>query len=301
MKKTQWSLIVIPVTLLLILLQSCGNSVQPVEAKFAVVERADVHQVIPITGRIAYAEDQYIYAQASGIAARICVRDGERVGSNAALVRMEIPYVDEVLSAFAAGQDVVYRFTQHVPEAPNPQPVIRADKPCTVRQVLVEEGALVAAGTPLMRVSSHHQQIVCRAAPVDAARITPGMWAWIVTGRDTTCTATVKSVGELEADLLTGLTGHEVVLIPEREIEMPENASVDVDIFLAGSDDVLSIPIEAVTDRDTVWWVHDGRCTEISAQIVMSDEMRVWVHLPEGMTVAIGEFEEGQSVREVVE
>ena len=58
-------------------------------------------------------------------------------------------------------------------------------------------------------------------------------------------------------------------------------------------------PVEAVTERETVWWVSDGRCTEIPAKSVLSDEMNVWVGLPEGLPVAVGEFVEGQRVQEV--
>ena len=61
---------------------------------------------------------------------------------------------------------------------------------------------------------------------------------------------------------------------------------------------MLALPMEAITDRNTVWWVNKGRCTEIPAEIVLSDEMHAWVNLPEGLLVAIGEFEEGQLVME---
>ena len=113
------------------------------------------------------------------------------------------------------------------------------------------------------------------------------------------CIAAVESVGERKADILTGMEIQEIVLIPEKEIEMAEYAAVDADVYLAGSDDVLSLPLRAITERDTVWWVNEERCTEIPAQIVLHDEMRAWVHLPEGMTVAIGEFKEGQRIKEV--
>ena len=300
MKKMLWSLVLISVTLIF-LLQACSNGEDAAQARFAVVKRADVHKVIPITGRITYTEEEYICAQTAGVAARICVREGERVGADAALVRIEVPYIDDALSTFAAEQDVLHQVAQNVSDIPRSLCVIRADHPCTVRQVLIEDGARFTAGTPLMRVTSHEQRIVAAVSPVDAERITPGMWAWIVTEGETLCMATVESVGDISADLLTGFTVREVVLIPEKQIELPENTSVDVDIYLAGSDDVLSIPLEAITERDTVWWVHDGICTEIPASIVLRDEIRAWVHLPEGMSIAIGEFKNGQHVREVKE
>nr|MBR4281661.1 hypothetical protein [Clostridia bacterium] len=300
MKKTMLSLAMISAAII-VLLRACSNGNDIVEARFAVVTRADVHQVIPITGRMRYTEEEYVCAQLPGVAERICVREGERVESDSALVRIEVPYLDEALSAFASEQDALYRYSQNISDIPVSLRVIRADRPCTIRQILIEDGEAVTAGMPLMRVTSHEQQIVSAVSPVDAERITPGMWAWIVANGETLCMATVESVGDQSADLQTGVAAHEIILIPEKQIDLPENACVDVDIYLAGSDDVLSIPLEAITERDTVWWVHDGRCTEIPASIVLRDEMRAWVQLPEGMRIAIGEFKNGQRVREVEE
>ena len=77
MRKAVWSLVVMGTTLLVVMVLPLARHGHDVtEAKFAVVERADVHQVIPITGHIAYAEEQYIYAEASGLASQVCVREG---------------------------------------------------------------------------------------------------------------------------------------------------------------------------------------------------------------------------------
>jgi hypothetical protein len=104
------------------------------------------------------------------------------------------------------------------------------------------------------------------------------------------------------ADPVTGLVTIEVTLVPEQHIDCPEGAQVDVDIRLAGSDDVMVLPVKAINRQGNVWWVSDeGRCTEISAGIVMMDELHAWVQLPEGLPVAIGELQEGQLVREAAE
>ena len=97
-------------------------------------------------------------------------------------------------------------------------------------------------------------------------------------------------------DAVTGVICIPITLLPEKHIDLPEGASVEVDVYIQGSDDVCSLPIEAITERESVWWVNEGRCTEIDVQIVMSDEMRAWVMLPEGLQVAIGEFSDGQRV-----
>lgn len=298
MRRVIWSLGVIGMTAVLLLVMT--STKEPVaEAEFVRVERADVHQVIPISGRLVYAQEKVIMADASGIAARVCVQAGERIGQDAALIRMEMPRMDEVLSVYAAGQELIGKYAAADVAAPQISTVIRSEDACTVRQVFVEDGDLITAGMPLLRVSSHLQRVQCNASPRDAENIHPGMWAWLTAEGEVLCIAAVESVGDPTVDALTGLAVQEVVLIPEKEIEMPEYAAIDVDIYLAGSDDALSLPLHAVTERGTVWWVNGERCTEIPAQIVLHDEMRAWVRLPEGLTVAVGEFQEGQRIKEV--
>lgn len=298
MHKTWWSLAMIALTAAFILMMT-GKQEDVVEAEFVRVERDDVHQVIPIFGQLVYTDEQIITAAASGVMSQICVKEGERIGENAALIRMETPYMNEVLSVYAAGHATVGTLYSAVPDDQRLKSVIRSERACTVREVYVEEGAAVAAGTPLLRVSSHQQRIRCSVSPRDAENIQPGMWAWLTAEGEPLCIAAVESVGERKADTLTGLEVQEVVFIPEKEIEMAEYAAVDADVYLAGSDDVLSLPLNAITERGTVWWVNNERCTEIPAQIVLHDEMRAWVRLPEGMIVAVGEFEEGQRIKEV--
>lgn len=298
MRKAVWSLILIGLTGVLLMLMT-GTKENVAEAEFVRVERADVHQIIPIYGRLVYAGEQIITASAPGIAARVCVKSGERIGRDAALIRMKTPYVDEVLSVYAAGQDLLNKYDASEAVGQRINTVIRSEEACTVRQVYVKEGDAVTAGMPLLRVSSHLQRVLCKVSPMDAGKIHPGMWAWLTAEGESLCIAAVESVGERTTDVLTGVEVQEVVLIPEKEIEMAEYAEIDADIYLAGSDDVMSLPLHAITERGTVWWVNEERCTEIPAQIVLHDEMRAWVRLPEGMTVAVGEFVEGQRVSEV--
>ena len=298
MRKGLWSLIVIVLTVMLLLMMTSTEE-STAEAEFVRVTRADVHKVVPICGQLVYNEERIITAIAPGIASRVCVREGERIAENAAMVRMEKILADGSLTAYAAGHMLLPEIAAMEKADRIKNSVIRAEKACTIRQVYVNEGDMVTMGTPLLRISSHQQRVLCRVFPTDAQRIEPGMWAWLTTEGEKLCIASVESVGELKVDGLTGMEIQEVLLIPEGEIELAEYAMIDADVYLAGSDDVRSLPLHAITERGTVWWVNDERCTEIPAQIVLHDEMRAWVQLPEGMTVAVGEFEEGQRIREV--
>lgn len=298
MKKALWSLITIVLTAILMLIMSSTNE-STAEAEFVRVTRADVHQVIPICGQLVYNDERLITAPATGIATQVCVHNGERIGENAAMIRMEKIFAEGAFEAFAAGQTLLPEMAAMEKTDWLKNGVVRAEKACTVREIYVKEGDLVAMGTPLLRVTSHQQRVLCRVFPRDAQRIEPGMWAWLTSEGEKLCIASVESVGERKADGLTGMEIQEVLLIPEQEIEMAEYAMIDADVYLAGSDDVRSLPLYTITERGTVWWVNEERCTEIPAQIVLHDEMRAWVQLPEGMTVAVGEFEEGQRIKEV--
>ncbi len=305
MRKPLLSLLLLGGALLCVwMMIAWAPSDKPVQARFATVERGDVHQVLALEGRLSYADPQYVVAKGSGIVTQVCVQKGQRIAAGEALIRLDDGGT-QLASALAAQADlladVIPAQTLDDGILPVQQSVIRAQEACTVRQVYVSEEAMVTAGTPVALVSSGWQEIICQASARDAEKIAPGMWAWLSAEGEPLGTALVESVGERQADSTTGVTFTAVSFRPEQHIDLPEDAAVDVDIYLSGSDDVLSLPLEAITERDTVWWVSDGRCTEIPAEIVMADEMRAWVSLPEGITVALGEFEEGQRITEVNE
>lgn len=271
----------------------------PVEARIVTVQRGEVHQVVSLCGRIAYEGESYAYAPANGSVDRILVEPGQRIGAGEALVRFSAGLTERAAAVYSEHQDAIAEHVskellQNVASLENN--VLRAESDCTVRQLLISENASVLAGTPLIRLTSNRQEIVCIAAKADAQKIVPGMWAWITSEGESLGFAAVTTVDELIADPLTGMISAEITLHPEQHLELPEASSVDVDIYLAGSDDVLTLPIEAITTDETVWWVSDGRCTEIPAKIVMTDEILAWVMLPEGIQVAVGEFVEGQRV-----
>ncbi|MGN1370429.1 MAG: hypothetical protein ACI4WX_16275 [Aristaeellaceae bacterium] len=305
MRKPMLSLLLLGGTLLCTWMMAAHRLPEkPAKARFAVVERGDVHQVLALEGRLTYAAQQVVVAKTSGTVTQVCVESGQRIAAGEALIRLDGSPREQLAAALAAQNEWMPEAipTQTVEEMLSAYPrVIRAEEAYTVRQVYVGEDALVTMGMPVALVSSNWQEIVCQASANDAASLSPGMWAWLSAEGASLGTALVESVGERQADSITGVTFATVSLRPEQHIDLPEQTAIDVDVYFAGSDDVLSLPLEAITERDTVWWVSDGRCTEIPAQIVMADEMRAWVELPEGITVALGEFTEGQRVTEADE
>lgn len=300
MRKTYFSLMIILGTALYVLTRLLASDDAPVEARIVTVQRGDVHQVVAISGKIAFADETVIYAPANTSVAHILVEPGQRVATGEALMRFTSE-LTEVAAAAISHQEVTEKLalTEVVQRIdPVDDTVLRTEDDCTVRQVLVTENTPVMAGSPLLRTTSNQQEIVCAVSKADVKKIKAGMWAWISAEGEEAGKADVVRVGDLSADPMTGMTSATVTLHPEQHLELPEGAAVDVDIYLAGSDDVLTLPVEAVTADNTVWWVNEGRCTEIPVEIVMTDEILAWVMLPEGIKVAVGEFVEGQRVVE---
>ncbi len=267
---------------------------KPFPARFEKVARGDVHQVTALTGRIAYAGETIVAAETAGVVRRVCAEEGQRIEAGGMLICLDSTYQDLAMKA-AYENSPEKQMTISSEEAANSfhkgDAVIRTQQDCTVRQVLVQPGMKVSIGTPVARVSSHQQMIECSASADEAGQIGQGMWAWISSAEDKHGIAVIQ-------EIVSTASGYLVNLLPQGHIDLPEGTAVNVEVFHAGSDDVLTLPVEAITPRGTVWWVNEGRCTEIPAQIVLCDEKRAWVELPEGITVAIGEFEEGQRVEE---
>lgn len=263
-------------------------------ARIVHVGRGDVLQIAALSGRIGYREEMLACAELPGTVAEVYVMPGERVTKGQALMRLNAQAVERAVSVWAAQEEALLP-AQDV-QALLAGTIIRAPENAMVRQLLVREHAPVSAGTPVMALSSSEEVIVCQAAERDARLIRTGMQAELRLDGEIIGMAEVTQVGPVTADAATGRMLREVTLEPEQRLMWPQGAGVDVDVVLAGRRDVTVLPLEAITERGTVWAVNDGICTEIPAEIVLSDEMQVWVALPEGIAVAVGEFREGQRV-----
>lgn len=271
-----------------------GRREKPAYARVVQVEQGDVEQIAALTGRMAYQDERCVFTEVSGLVSQVYAETGDRVAEGEVLLRLR----SEAQEAAASTMLAVHS-PREIDLSLLDSTVVRAPCSSTVRQVFTANGAAVAAGTPVLRLSSGYQEIRCVALEADGSRISSGMTASLRAGGETYGMAEVVTVSEAMADPETGRIIREIILYPEDHIDLPEGAAIEIDVLLADGRNVPVLPVEAVTDQGTVWGVYNGRCTEIPAEIVLSDEMLAWVSLPEGMTVAIGEFREGQLIAEV--
>lgn len=275
---------------------SAGRVEEAEQARVARVERGDVEVVSALRGVLGYGGLFTVYAQTPGRVEEVYAVQGQRVTQGQALMRMDAKSAEQAASAWAAqgSPEAVAQEVRQLLEAA----IVRAPETATVRRVLAERYMPVAAGTPLAVLSAGGQEIVCMAAEKDARMVRVGMQARLSVDGAEAGKARVEGVGPVTADSATGRPQVEITLVPDAPLALPQGAAVAADVVLTGAWDVPVLPLEAVTDRGTVWWVHDGICTEIPVEIVLSDEKHAWVNLPEGTAVAIGEFEEGQPILE---
>lgn len=302
MRRARWSGWMLAVTLAAVvgMLMLRGTEESAVPARIVTVELGEVANVAAITGRVVYLEEAVAYASAPGIVEEVYVTSGERVAEGQALLRLEASGAERAVSAWVASEGALREaLTAEDVQQLLDSTVVRAPVSATVRQVLTQEHAAVAAGAPVVLLSSTKQAVVCTVQEADARQVRAGMKAELSVDGEPLGMAEVTEVGDLTADALTGRVVCQITLVPEKRLDLPAGAAVDADVRISGREDVPVLPVEAITERDTVWWVCDGRCTEIPAEIVLSDEMHAWVGLPEGLQAAVGEFNEGQRVTEV--
>ena len=303
MRRARWTGWMLTVTLAAVagMLMLQNGSEKAVPARIATVTLGTVENVAALSGRVAFLEETMAYAAVPGIVEEVYVTSGQRVAEGQALLRLDASGAERAVSAWiSAGKQVQGALSAEDAQQLLDSTVVRAPENATVRQVLAKEHAAVAAGAPVALLSSTAQVIVCTVQEADAREVRPGMKAALAIDGETLCSAEVTEISDLTADALTGRMVCQITLEPEKRLELPAGTAVDADVHLSGRENVPVLPVEAITERGTIWWVCDGRCTEIPAEIVLSDEMQAWVLLPEGLRVAVGEFTEGQQVTEVL-
>ena len=334
MKKVKASLGILGVTALAVgalliaphLALSSLPTESPAKVRLTQVAVGDVEQMLAVSGRVRFESEYAAISPATGVVAQVYVKAGDAVTAGQPLFRLDSQAQEMALSAaFAQGEQTQEAVTVStaagdVDLSPLRQltaqektsavaegalaleaMTVRAAADGRVQQVSVSQMGGVMAGSPAMTLSGDKQKIVCSVVIRDAEKLHKGLSARVLSGGVTACTATVADIGAATTDTLTGQTVAEVSLTPEHNLDLPLGAPVDVEIVLSGASGVPMLPVTAVTDEGTVWWVADGRCWETPANVLLSDEVNCQVSLPDGLTVvdSAAGLIEGQKVKEM--
>jgi len=265
------------------------------------VETGRVAQVLAVTGRVGYEEEYGVLMPQSGVVEQVCVSAGDRVAKGQLLLRMDGTKQESGLSKLlkSGGEDASVLASEM--ELLMDTLSVRAPGDGVVQRVEVTRHAGALAGTPVMIISGGRQEIRCPVAMADVSGLAVGMAATVFRAGEEICRAQVVSIGPAVIQETTGQTVSEVTLVPDRELSLPMGAAVDAEIALALAENVPVLPVEAITEKDTVWWVSEGRAYETPTEVLLADELLAWVDLPEGITVAVGngDLHDGCRIREV--
>lgn len=142
-----------------------------------------------------------------------------------------------------------------------------------------------------MTIAVGAPEIVCLCVPADAEDVRVGQLADISTNGKHCGYATVASIKPMIAE---SASAYRLILTPQDGLTLSPGIEVEAQITAEYHAQVTTLPLSAITPDETVWWIADGICTEIPAQIVQTDENSAWVSLPEGISVVNGEFDRCQ-------
>ena len=289
-----------------------GEADRTVRVETAAVSKGTVERILALSGRVRYETEYGALAPATGIVAEVYVQPGQRVTAGQALFRMDGTAQEAAVSAcLARGESVSAALpvkmngTAEVLQSATAENLtasqlalealtVRAQVDGLVQQVNVTSHSGVAAGTLAMALSGEKQQVVVNAALRDAEKLQRGQRASILVQGAQQAMATVESIGAAVTDATTGQVTCEVVL--------PLGAQVEAEVELLRAENVTVVPLQAISETGSVWWVADGRAWETDAAVIAQDEVSAWVALPEGVSVVVNsakELAQGQRVKEM--
>lgn len=266
---------------------------QAIEITAVRVEKGNIRRTVGVTGTVGYTQETPVTVLCSGTVNALYVHEGERVtqGQALALVNGAMPEQTVLAMAVHLDRDAQSALTRTLSGS-----VLRAPVSGIVQRVATTAFAPVQAGSIPMTIATGAPEIICLCVPADAEALCVGQLADVSVSGVHRGYATVTSITPVTE---SGVSAYRLILSPQDGLTLTPGMEAEAQITVAHHAQVASLPLSAITPEETVWWIADGICTEIPAQIVQTDENAAWVNLPEGIWVADGEFECCQAGRRV--
>lgn len=285
----KWKYVLALLTLTVVLCALLLARREPLMVETVEVTPGEIRRTVRLSAVVGYARKTPVAAGNSGVLKALYVKNGERVTQGQALGRIEVALQFSAVSAALSGTLAVE--TSLLAEALE-QNVLRAPVTGVVQQLSLTENAPVQQGSIVLWIATGTPQLMATATAEEAAQLHPGQLAQVLVDGEARGYAEVT---EVTADTEEG--AYHTLLTLLDGLTLPTGCTAEVQIVVEQHRQVPTLPLSAITQRETVWWFSDGFCTEIPANIVQTDENRAWVQLPEGLSVIPGEYKEGQRVQ----
>ncbi len=152
----------------------------------------------------------------------------------------------------------------------------RAYRDGQVLQLMAREGELLLPGSPGAVLSSTESEVRAEVIARDSRQIQVGMRARFTQNSMPLGEALVEKVGLLKPNS-QGVSYAQVVFTPLDGLSVPVGTQVEVDVILEERTGVPVVPVEALTDQDTVFQVYEGRAWQLSTPVHLWDG--VWAYV----------------------
>ena len=294
------------------------ETVKTVKVSYGSVERT-----VSVTGLAARKDEYYSAHPKGGVVVQVYVREGQAVVEGQPLYRLDdtqyqaalkqamqaLENADATRTAFTAqaaaafGQDaqtlaeeglstyggaraeLVSRVESLTAEIEGLTQ--RAYRDGQVLQMMAREGELLLPGSPGAALSSAQAEVRAQVGARDSRQIMEGMRACITQNSMPLGDAVVEKVGLLKPNS-QGISYAQVVFAPLDGLSVPVGAQVEVDVILEERTQVPVVPVEALTDQNTIFQVYGGRAWERIKPILLWDSTWAAVDgLPVGTEVVL--------------
>jgi hypothetical protein len=135
---------------------------------------------------------------------------------------------------------------------------------------------LLLPGSPGAILSSAEAEVRADVIARDSLQIKEGMRALITQNSMPLGEAVVEKVGLLKPNS-QGISYAQVVFDPLDGLSVPVGTQVEVDVILEEQNGVPVVPVEALTDHDTIFQVYEGRAWELGTPVHLWDSTWAYV------------------------
>lgn len=291
--------------------------------KTAKVSLGSVERTVSVTGVAARKGEYYSAHPKGGVVVQVYVQEGQTVTEGQPLYRLDDTYYQTALkqamnalenaestqaawqaqAAAAFGQEVRELATESLSAYGTATAELkarvesltaeiealtqRAYKDGQVLQLMAREGELLLPGSPGAVLSSAEAEVRSSVSDRDSRQIKEGMRARITQNGMPLGEAVVEKVGLLKPNT-QGIPYAQVVFAPLDGLSVPVGGQVDVDVILEERSLVPVVPVEALTDKNTVFQVYGGRAWEVNTPVRLWDDVWAVVEgLPVGTEVVL--------------